>query len=447
MVRVYECHTQAGCRSHDDCLDRCAERYPGEARSPDLPGSAENWVDQWIAQGADWRPERNFYTGACSSCCHVEAFRTYGWEGAGSLWKDGFESTVHPRDGVIRFEYTKEFPSQEEEIHRCPERFRLKCDERGRAECVLDEVIVDVGPDWPCIGVGERQTMFAEVLGTENRRVEWSVVEGPGTIDTEGVLAGTGEGEVRVRGTSLADESSWDEATVRVGTCACAFEATVAGDSNRGRVGGETANFSTRGATGAAASGGLGGEAAGDFLADLAGLMQQMGGAAGGNPEATARLAEELSRKAGGSDAGTGAAPRGRTVTMSFVGRGGGPLSPGTFQLDLLAEASIEPGFAGPLPVKRVFVSTGERAAEGGAPWIFLWEEGRTGSASIRVESYNGDWLVGRLEADLEGAEGLLIGGRRPRISVGLEFTAGAMNPLQMQNVCLLAKAGSGSGK
>jgi hypothetical protein len=354
---------------------------------------------------------------------------------------------VHPSDGLIRFEYTKDAPSEEEELHRCPERYRLECDDNDQAKCVLDEVVVDIGPDWPCVDLGREQTMYAQVLGSEETAVVWDVVEGPATIDAQGVLAGTAAGEVRVRGTSVADEEAWDEAVVRVGTCTCAFEAIVAGDSNRGRVRGEMAVFSTRGAVGSMASGGLDGAAAGDFLTDLADLAERLGGLTGGDSEAQAKFAERLRQKVGGTDPGDGEAPRGRTVTMSFIESGGGPLSPGTFQLDLMAEASIEPGFSGALPVSGLSISTGERTADGGAPWIFTWGEGKPGRASLHVESYDGDWLVGRLDATLSGAAGLLVADRRPTITVGLEFTAGAMNPMQFQGVCFTAEAMSDAGE
>jgi hypothetical protein len=247
---------------------------------------------------------------------------------------------------------------------------------------------------------------------------------------------------VTVRGTSVADGEAWDEAVVMVDTCRCAFSAKVSGDTNRGWVEGETATFSTRGMVGSMASGGLDGPAAGDYLTDLANLAEGLGGLIGGDPEAQAELAERVRRKAGGSDPGDGEAPTGRTVTMSFIAsRDGGPLAPGTFQLDLMAEASIVPGFTGSLPVASIFLSTGEMAADGGAPWMFLWEQGKPGRATLQVESYDGDWMAGRLEVELLGAEGLLVGGRRPRIAASLDFKAGASNPFQGQLVCAMATA------
>lgn len=98
-IERYSCGTHLGCRTHDDCLDRCAQA--------NIPG-----VD-------------------CDARCHFEAMKTYGVENATS-WVGG----GGPYDGApIVFEYTRDAPGAPEPYYRCPEGTVRDC-AGGTARCV-----------------------------------------------------------------------------------------------------------------------------------------------------------------------------------------------------------------------------------------------------------------------------------------------------------------------
>lgn len=91
LVRVtsHECGTHLGCREHDDCLDRCAQR-----------GGLE-----------------------CQAQCHSEAVQKFGLEQATS-WASG----GGPYDGQpITFEYTRATAMALEPFFDCPDGARLVC--------------------------------------------------------------------------------------------------------------------------------------------------------------------------------------------------------------------------------------------------------------------------------------------------------------------------------
>jgi len=90
-VRTYACGTHAGCREHDDCLDRCQQQR---------------------AAGFD-----------CQASCHSEAIQRYGLEVATS-WASG----GGPYDGEpITFEYTIDAPGEPQPAFRCPEGAMREC--------------------------------------------------------------------------------------------------------------------------------------------------------------------------------------------------------------------------------------------------------------------------------------------------------------------------------
>lgn len=91
LVRVtsYECGTHPGCREHDDCLDRCAQR-----------GGIE-----------------------CQAQCHAEAVQKFGVERATS-WASG----GGPYDGPpTTFEYTRDSAKALEPSFACPDGSRRVC--------------------------------------------------------------------------------------------------------------------------------------------------------------------------------------------------------------------------------------------------------------------------------------------------------------------------------
>ena len=90
-TRIYECGTHQGCRLHDDCLDRCAQRN---------------------AQGID-----------CNAVCHVEAVEAFGLENATSWMQGGGPYDPQP----ITFEYTRDAPGAPEPVYRCAEGTQLTC--------------------------------------------------------------------------------------------------------------------------------------------------------------------------------------------------------------------------------------------------------------------------------------------------------------------------------
>jgi hypothetical protein len=90
-VRTHVCGTHAGCREHDDCLDRCRR---GEAAGFD-----------------------------CQATCHSEAVERFGFEDATS-WATG----GGPYDGSsITFEYTVDAPGDSQPAFRCPEGSSREC--------------------------------------------------------------------------------------------------------------------------------------------------------------------------------------------------------------------------------------------------------------------------------------------------------------------------------
>ena len=96
-IEIYACDTHPGCRSHDDCLDTCAE---------------------FNSDSAD-----------CPQQCDAKVMEDYGVESsAGWLTGNG------PSDGKINFEYTREAPGAPEPAYRCPTGTTRQCS--GNAGCV-----------------------------------------------------------------------------------------------------------------------------------------------------------------------------------------------------------------------------------------------------------------------------------------------------------------------
>ena len=446
VVRTYDCHTHEACREHDDCLDECAQRFPGTGRLP----------TDIIEHLGGWRPERNFFVSECSSACHAEAALTWGLEATLS-WADGREALLHPSDGRNVFEYSKDSPSAEELLYRCPQQMKLVC-APGGAYCEEDEeeeeeedeeppasapVGVFVSPAATCMAEDERLPMVAHVVGLADNRVRWSVVDGPAGIDARGILRPNGSGVVTVQAESRADPAYLDQVIVEVGDCLCSFRATISGDSGRGSVEGDWAVFSTRGQASIMGAAAGAPEATEDLINTMRmtqKLMAVLGNqqAADQQEQALAELEEQLAEQ---QQASTGSTLGVNLIEAKIGGEGGRNMG-NAFKLDVLADGSIAPGFAGNLPVRVLAMHTGEFASEGHGPWMFTWEAGDPGSVTLTVFSYDGERMRGRVDAQIEGLVGLITStGSRPKAQLSAEFDAGAINPLRAQNVCMMAQA------
>lgn len=436
LLEVLDCGTNDGCREHDDCLDECALRFPGAGRL----GSEQ----------LGWRPiDRNFVLGECSYACHRDAANNFGVVDT-LKWAVG----DGPYDGRIVFEYSRDAPEAPERIFSCPPGHWLDCTE-GRIACrpIEPEPPTPVGPEVPvvdlrvtadrsCVPTGETALVSLAVRGLADERVRWSVA-GPAKLDADGTLRPTGEGTARVTAVSLADPELRDEVEVAVGRCACSFTATVSGDSGRNEASGDWAVFSMRGNATL-----LGGATSSESLADVKALMQ--GDTA--RDLVARKLSEALGQ--GATEPGGAAQPTsGSSVGISLIeireapsgaSRGGQRLAK-AFKIEALSKVSLVPGFSGDIPVEQLVVHTGEFASQGGAPALFRWSPGSAGRVRLHVSGYDGFWLWGSIDADLESVTGIsrLDGSGKLKIQVRADFRTGAFHPLRMENVCAFARSGS----
>ncbi|WP_084418014.1 VWD domain-containing protein [Henriciella litoralis] len=116
VTKLYQCGTHDGCRIHDDCLDRCFDKY-----DPGILGAAGEKVD--------------FLVGACQRKCHAEAYDFAGEvlqktpEGRKNMasglytpwdlvwdWADGHGVT----DGKMTFAYTRNEKNGQDFLMGCP---------------------------------------------------------------------------------------------------------------------------------------------------------------------------------------------------------------------------------------------------------------------------------------------------------------------------------------
>ena len=234
VVRTYNCGTHEGCREHDDCLDECSVRQPGSTY------------------------EGEFYTSGCALSCHLGCLPGYG--ASCGIWAGGYQDPARPFDGRTRFEYTKNSPSAEEPLFRCPDGTRLACYESG-AVCYPEPEIeepaepvegqaVGVVIDAPaiCNDPAQPVDLQAAVIGLQSSRVTWSVISGPGRFNpASGRLTANGEGTVVVEAASVSDPMFTDQATVHFEDCTCYFHATLSGDVSRAVVEGDFALWSIPG--------------------------------------------------------------------------------------------------------------------------------------------------------------------------------------------------------
>lgn len=416
VVRTYECGTHEGCRVHDDCLDECSRRYPGSTVGP-----------------------LNFGVGECSRDCHIEGVEDHGLANTSS-WARGHG----PFDGRIVFEYTKDSPSAEEPLYRCPEGRKLVCDGSGRGQCVPEDepeeeepdedpgsqaIGVFVGPEPACVEEGDSLRMWAEVVGLPESGVRWSVLQGPARIgERSGHLTPTGGGEVTVRAVSEAWPAFFDTAVVTVGGCSCQVSAILSGDTSKTNAQGRVAHFSTGG----------GATVMGAFTNPdmLDGVMEMFGDAMG---EEQKQQADEWRRE-------MARMPR-ETLGISLS-----EMDPASDGEELLGQAfggfklqasvmdrPIEPGFAGGLPLAHVSLHTGEYT-EGGYPTAYEWAPGAPGNVHLIVSHYNGRSLSGTLAGHMF-APGLYKESTRepPQISFSVSFFALEFDPVNMVMGCLTA--------
>jgi len=425
LVQTFDCGTHQGCREHDDCLDKCSERFPGSARSEykDFKG---------------WKRARNFYTADCSFECHKQCPLTNDPVSC-AHWIPGHESPVRPFDGRTVFEYTKRSPSGEDVFYRCPDGMKLACT-NGRGRCVDDEgepaeprvarpIGVFIGPESACIDRGEAGLqLHASVIGLPKGRVHWSVVSGPGRIDPQsGWLTPTGDGVVTVRAVSAIDPLLSDHAAVEVGRCSCAFSAVLSGDTTKGNARGKVAHFSTNGHTTIA-----GGSSNPGAFDDAMGLF---GGPM--SPEQQAR-AEEWKRAMAAMPRETlgisvlEADPDSEGEAMFAAAVRGFKLQASVF------DEPIEPGFAGPLPLGQVVIHTGEYT-DGGYPAAYEWAPGAPGTIHLIVSHYNGRSLSGTITGNMFAPRLYKEStGERPQISFSVSFYALEFDPLNLQFGCVV---------
>ena len=81
---------------------------------------------------------------------------------------------------------------------------------------VRSAITVSVRPPWGRLGQGWTLQFTAHVTGNANTSVQWSIVSGPGSINTTGLFTAstTAGGTTYVRATSVADPTRWAEARV-----------------------------------------------------------------------------------------------------------------------------------------------------------------------------------------------------------------------------------------
>ena len=413
VVRIYDCGTHLGCREHDDCLDRCAV---------EIPGSTEG--------GA-------FYYSECARTCHAGCVVSYGGASCGP-WTQGHEAPLHPFDGSTRFEYTKNAPDAEEPLFRCPDGTELVCAEGGPYCREEDEeeppeeddgarpVGVVIGPEPACVEADESLQMFAQVVGLGHGGVRWSVVSGPARIDRAGVVRPTGDGEVTIEAVSLDDRLYRDRAEIEVGRCDCMVSAILSGDTMKTNAQGGVAHFSTEGGT----------TIMGAFSNPqvLDGALEMFGGVMG---EEQGERAEEWKREMAKMPRET----LGITLSEMQPGSGGEELlgqAFGGFKLQAsVMNRSIEPGFAGGLPLSHVSLHTGEYT-EGGYPTAYEWAPGAPGSVHLVVGHYNGRSLSGTITGNMF-APGLYkeSSGQPPQISFAVSFYALEFDPMNLVMGCL----------
>jgi len=78
-------------------------------------------------------------------------------------------------------------------------------------------VSVIVNPNVTTLGTGQTQQFVATVIGSGNRRVEWSVLSGSGTITADGLFtAGSQAGTTTIQAQSVADRNAVGTASIQV---------------------------------------------------------------------------------------------------------------------------------------------------------------------------------------------------------------------------------------
>lgn len=102
----------------------------------------------------------------------------------------------------------------------------------GYVKVVLDAAQVVIDPQYVCISPGQSQQFTAEVTGIENYTVVWSVIEGYGSIDQNGLYqslsGGTSNAVIEAR--LQENEVVFDTADLDAANCNCSMEAKITGD-------------------------------------------------------------------------------------------------------------------------------------------------------------------------------------------------------------------------
>lgn len=294
-------------------------------------------------------------------------------------------------------------------------------------------VVVDIGPEPACVDTKPPPLqMFAEVVGAKDERIDWRVMSGPARVNSDGEVTATGEGEALVRGTSVADDRAWDEATIDVGKCTCSFSAILSGDTNKTNARGEVAHFSTEGRTTI-----MGAFSNPEALEDVMGVLGGMMG-----EEERQQMAEESEKWKKEMEA----MPR-ETLGISLMEMNVDDADEqmlanfvGGFKLQAsVLNQPIEPGFAGGLSLGHVYVLTGDWDESLSDSNRFEWVPGAPGNVDLIVNHYNGRSLSGTLTGNMFATNVSKRSGEPLQISFSVYFYALPFDPLNGQYGCIVA--------
>jgi hypothetical protein len=162
---------------------------------------------------------------------------TLRWTAAWGNWEDGLgDETNDGRTRLLRTPATESaypFLVSVESLTRYGARATGEPPRVGFATVRLGRPSVRIEPPYACIQPGQTQQFTAHVAGAEDSTVVWSVVEGYGTIDQNGLYrslsAGTSNAVIEAR--LQADENVTGQARVDAAGCNCAVTVAISGDA------------------------------------------------------------------------------------------------------------------------------------------------------------------------------------------------------------------------
>lgn len=162
---------------------------------------------------------------------------TLRWTAARGNWEDGLgDETNDGRTRTLRTPATESaypFLVAVESLTRYGARASGEPPRVGFATVRLGRPSVRIEPPYACIQPGETQQFAAKVTGSQDSTVVWSVVEGYGSIDQNGLYrslaAGTSNAVIEAR--LAANDTVSGQARVDVSGCTCAFSVAISGDA------------------------------------------------------------------------------------------------------------------------------------------------------------------------------------------------------------------------